>query len=911
MWEWLEGLAQHPVIAALSVIGGALGIITLVISFMRGTIKIPVKAWVFLHGKPYERKEVNAFEIIHEQNKLLPRLYGEAPSGTLGDLDMPYTRRNPEKDLQTELLEKLNAHKRILLLAPSGYGKTREAGKLVESMIARGYRAILVHSKGWLDVPQHWPDGLPNNQIVIVLDDLNRLIPSSPTVQMERETCDPAVRLPSYEQRLVRFVRYFEDGASNVCVIATARDKQELLARTKDRLWEKFEEVNLEQFTPDAMCELLEAATGKAGVEAKPEIVERCIQKSERNPRVIKNNLQRCKQEGKQLDDKDYEPTLDGSWNARYQSLIKRYPEVHCIYNAIYLLQSAGVVLEIERVKAVALMLVQGRLQRIWMRLPIQRALRFLQQRGEINLTTYNNQKVFVPADGQIIPSSADLTCKCKSASGTNTANGYPSSEKEILELYVDRLVHLFRRRGDLQALKQLGLKAVSAGLMQKALDAFDRALAIDPQDAEAHSYRGVALAQLGRMHEALAAFDEALKINPQFAEAHYNRGVALTELGRTDEALAAFDRALAINPQDAKAHHNRGAVLAKLGRTDEALVAFDRALAINPQDAEAHQNRGAVLTQLRRMNEALVAFDEALKINPQFAEAHYNRGLALAQLGRTDEARAAFDCALAAFDRALAINLQDAKAHHSRGLALTQLGRMHEALAAFDEALKINPQFAEAHNYRGLALAKLRRMDEALAAFDRALAINPQDAEAHHGRGVALAQLGRTDEALAAFDHALAINPQDAEAHHGRGLALARLGRTDEALAAFDRALAINPQDARTHYNRGVALTELGRTDEALAAFDEALKINPQFAEVHYSRGVVLTQLRRMDEALADFDEALKINPQFAEVHYSRGLVLAQLGRMDEALAAFDEALKINPQFAEAHYWRWLNSDA
>jgi tetratricopeptide (TPR) repeat protein len=653
MWEWLEGLAQHPVIAALSVIGGALGLITLFISFMRGTIKIPVKAWVFLHGKPYERKEVNAFEIIHEWDKLLPRLYGEAPSGTLGDLDMPYTRRNPKKDLQTELREKLNAHKKILLLAPSGYGKTREAGKLVESMIARGYRAILVHSKGWLDVPQHWPDGLPNNQIVIVLDDLNRLIPSSPTVQMERETCDPAVRLPSYEQRLVRFVRYFEDGASNVCVIATARDKQELLARTKDSLWGEFEEVNLEQFTPDAMCELLEAAAGKAGVEAKPEIVKRCIQKSEHNPRVIKNNLQRCKQEGKQLDDKDYEPTLDGSWNARYQSLIKRYPAVHCIYNAIYLLQSAGVVLEIERVKAVALMLVQGRLQRIWMRLPIQRALRFLQQSGEINLTTYNNQKVFVPADGQIIPSSADLTCKCKSASGTNTANGYPSSEK-ILELY-DRLVHLFRRRGDLQALKELGL---------------------------------VALAKLRRTDEALAAFDRALAIDPQDAEAHNYRGLALAQLGRTDEALTVFDCALAIDPQDARIHYSRGVVLAKLGRMHEALAAFDEALKINPQFANVHYQRGVVLAQLGRMDEALAAFDRSLAIDPQDAEAHNYRGVALTELGRTDEA-------LAAFDRALAIDPQDAGIHYSRGLALTQLGRMHEALAAFDEALKINPQFA------------------------------------------------------------------------------------------------------------------------------------------------------------------------------------------------------------------------
>ena len=701
MWEWLEGLAQHPVIAALSVIGGALGLITLVISFMRGTIKIPVKTWVFLHGKPYERKEVNAFEIIHEQNKLLPRLYGEAPSGTFGDLDMPYTRRNPKKDLQTELREKLNAHKRILLLAPSGYGKTREAGELVESMIARGYRAILVHSKGWLDVPQHWPDGLPNNRIVIVLDDLNRLIPSSPTVQMERETCDPAVRLPSYEQRLVRFVRYFESGASDVCVIATARNEQELRARMKDPLWREFEEVDLERFNRESIHKLLAAAAGKAGVEAKPEIVEICTQKSELNPRVIKINLQRCKQEGKRLDDKDYEPTLDGSWNARYQSLIKRYPAVRCIYNAIYLLQSAGVVLEIERVKAVALMLVRGRLQRIWMRLPIQRALRFLQQGGEINLTTYNNQKVFVPADGQIIPSSADLTCKCKSASGTNTANGYPSSEK-ILDLYADRLVHLFRRRGDSEALIQLGVAAYSNGLMEKALAAFDRALAINPQFAEAHQGRGLALAELGRMNEALAAFNKALEINPQYAEAHYNRGVALGLLGRTSEALNAFDEALKINPWDAETHCNRGVALAKLGRMDEALAAFNKALEINPQFAEAHNYRGLALAQLRRTDEALAAFNRALAINPQYAEAHYNRGVALGLLGRTSEA-------LDAFDEALKINPWDAETHCNRGVALANLGRTDEALDAFDKALKINPQYTDAQNARQQLLDGLK----------------------------------------------------------------------------------------------------------------------------------------------------------------------------------------------------------
>ncbi|MBI5300426.1 MAG: tetratricopeptide repeat protein [Deltaproteobacteria bacterium] len=154
---------------------------------------------------------------------------------------------------------------------------------------------------------------------------------------------------------------------------------------------------------------------------------------------------------------------------------------------------------------------------------------------------------------------------------------------------------------------------------------------------------RGIVLGELNRNKEALAAYDRAIAIDPNFASAHSNRGNALSELGRNKEALAAYDRAIAIDPNFTLAHSNRGVVLRELNRNKEALATYDRAIAIDPNFAFAHFNRGNALSGLGRNKEALDAYDRAIAIDPNFASAHFNRGNALSGLGRREEALAAF----------------------------------------------------------------------------------------------------------------------------------------------------------------------------------------------------------------------------------------------------------------------------
>jgi len=183
--------------------------------------------------------------------------------------------------------------------------------------------------------------------------------------------------------------------------------------------------------------------------------------------------------------------------------------------------------------------------------------------------------------------------------------------------------------------------------LWEPALAAYEQALKLKTDQADAWEGKGVALGNLSRLVEALESFDRAIAINPKHSNAWYSHGVTLGKLGRWPEALESFDRAIAINPKHVNAWYNHGVALGELGRLAEALESFDRAIAIEPEDANAWYNRGVAFGKLGQLVETLDSFDRAIAINPENPKAWFNRGQALYELGRWDEGNVALQHAL------------------------------------------------------------------------------------------------------------------------------------------------------------------------------------------------------------------------------------------------------------------------
>jgi Flp pilus assembly protein TadD len=169
-----------------------------------------------------------------------------------------------------------------------------------------------------------------------------------------------------------------------------------------------------------------------------------------------------------------------------------------------------------------------------------------------------------------------------------------------------------------------------------EALGAYERATALEPENALYWKAKANALFGLKRNREALTTYERTLALDPLLAVAWNSLGVTLEKLNRNKEALTAYERTLSLEPTYALAWNNLGFLLWKLKRPLDALPTIEKALALDPRDADAWYSKAMVLEDLKRYEESLAAVQRALALNPdlQFAGAVDFKIMLLSQLG-------------------------------------------------------------------------------------------------------------------------------------------------------------------------------------------------------------------------------------------------------------------------------------
>ncbi|MFC1859091.1 tetratricopeptide repeat protein [Thermodesulfobacteriota bacterium] len=98
-----------------------------------------------------------------------------------------------------------------------------------------------------------------------------------------------------------------------------------------------------------------------------------------------------------------------------------------------------------------------------------------------------------------------------------------------------------------------------------RALEYFNKAIRLDPNNALIYNNRGILLKDLGRYEEAIEDHTQALNLDSNFAEAHNNRGVAHYMLGNYQEAIKDCARARQIEPKFSNAYFNLALAYYKL----------------------------------------------------------------------------------------------------------------------------------------------------------------------------------------------------------------------------------------------------------------------------------------------------------------------------------------------------------
>lgn len=199
------------------------------------------------------------------------------------------------------------------------------------------------------------------------------------------------------------------------------------------------------------------------------------------------------------------------------------------------------------------------------------------------------------------------------------------------------------------------------------------------------HKDLGRAYLERSRPDLAEPELKRALAQDPNDAEALTLLGHALLDLKRPKEAREFGEQALGAAPEDADPHLLLARVGLALERAKQAEVHARDALALEPGDPRAHQLLGWSLAAQRKWRDALAAAAAGLELDPEDEGCNNLRARALIQLGEAREA----DFAL---ETVLRRNPDDPKTHDSLGWAALHRGDHQTALRHYREALRLDP---------------------------------------------------------------------------------------------------------------------------------------------------------------------------------------------------------------------------
>ncbi len=247
------------------------------------------------------------------------------------------------------------------------------------------------------------------------------------------------------------------------------------------------------------------------------------------------------------------------------------------------------------------------------------------------------------------------------------------------------------------------------------AVEEFRKATVNHPDDPRSWQSLGMGLNKMGDAQGAIDAYQKALELDRENAEIHHTLAELLIFKQDYAQAETLLSRAIELDPQLLVALKSQARLLSVTGRNEQALQVLDRAAELDDQSSDVAVARAETLIALGRASEAEQSLSAAIAANPMDTSAKLAYGIVLAESGKIDAAEAQLQTALGAAQD----DEERGRAHYALGNIELRRGDGEAAIRSFGEALKLNPQ----HNAAGLELARtfLRVKDyqQSLAAYE------------------------------------------------------------------------------------------------------------------------------------------------------------------------------------------------
>lgn len=301
----------------------------------------------------------------------------------------------------------------------------------------------------------------------------------------------------------------------------------------------------------------------------------------------------------------------------------------------------------------------------------------------------------------------------------------------------------------DVHAYLQAGAQFGQIGEFDAALDAYHKALALDPNNVSAHLGLYQIYQARGAQAAAMPHLVRALEIQPNLIKSSEHVAVShqLYATGKIQEAIESCQRGLSLNPDELQAHATMAELYLKTGRFDEAIRSYRKMILVEPvlgehtnkvhfrstipykiwktetaqleihddfllcapvlskveSAAENHYQAAYRASQEGDLAKAAHLYQEAIKARADFAEAYFNLGSVFHAWQRGSDRAELLICAHKAFEHASKLKPDWAESHLKRGQLGTLIPAKLNPIEAYQTAMRLKPNMPEPYLQMGM----------------------------------------------------------------------------------------------------------------------------------------------------------------------------------------------------------------
>ncbi len=389
-----------------------------------------------------------------------------------------------------------------------------------------------------------------------------------------------------------------------------------------------------------------------------------------------------------------------------------------------------------------------------------------------------------------------------------------------------------------------LGICYREMGNIEFAVNAFRNGAQLDRRDASLAANLGDVLVNYTQnVEEAMQHLDRAIEMNPDDAETYRNRGWGHTLLREFDEGIVDFQKAIELDPEDYETYQRLATLYLAEEDYQDGIDALSKAIEFYEpeQSSEPDSNINGYLQR---------AEGRMLLAKLQETSAKERNLLYEGVIEDTDAILREFP------DRFP----QSGVALHRRGMALRMQNKYEEAITAFTDAIQLIPPgneatyTGEAYLLRGICWFYQGQNKLARGDFKEAASKSLEDPRPYLWIGYTQAEEQEFRKAIESYGEAAARNPSYSLAYANRGLSYMQLEDYDKAIDNFNEAIRAEPTEPKHFYKRGIAHEELGEWQKALHSYNLALLRDDQFQDAREGAARALRQLGRPN--LGDLQE-------------------------------------------------------